>query len=60
MPSGHPKGVRYPCRHCDMCDDYRLARHADEMAYENGGFRDEDSKSLMITFKKWLETYRYE
>ena len=52
----HPKG----CRHCVMVEEYRAERERQEIAYENGGWRIPGFRQNMITFKKWLMTYKYE
>lgn len=44
-----------------MVSDYRLARAADERAFEDGGFRDDAPRSSrpMITFRVWLERFEW-
>lgn len=57
MRRGHPKGRRPSgCRHCDMVDDYRLTREAQE-AYRD--WRNENADSS-ITFKEWLRKFQWE
>lgn len=58
------KGKRKPhpphCLHCRMVEDYRAERERQEIAWGNGGWRDETAWSRIITFKQWLMAYRYE
>lgn len=53
------------CRHCKMVQEYRDQRAAELEAYWNpsthdGGWRDPHAWGRIITFKRWLQHYRYE
>lgn len=49
--AGHPRGRRpTPCRHCDMVDDYYLARQNDLQR----------EVEMPMLFKRWLKYYRYQ
>lgn len=40
-----------------MVEDYVVERHRQEVAVEDGGFRDETARRRLITFKVWLRHY---
>ena len=48
----------WACRHCDMVDDYRLAREADVQAAEGVHRQDEDFHA--VTFKQWLQVFEWD
>lgn len=48
------------CAHCVMVEDYQMERLRQEIAVENGGFRDERWRSSIITFRTWLRHYPWE
>lgn len=48
---------RWPCRHCDMVDDYRLNREA-QIQLAEGVFRQDEDYQL-DTFKDWLRTFEW-
>lgn len=43
------------CDHCAMVETYTHERHRQEIAIENGGWRDETWRQSIITFRAWLE-----
>jgi hypothetical protein len=48
----------WPCRHCDMVDDYRLTREAQLLAAEGVFRQDEDYRAT--TFKEWLQAFEWD
>jgi hypothetical protein len=48
----------WPCRHCDMVDDYRLNREAQLQAAEGVFRQDEDYRAT--TFKEWLQAFEWD
>ncbi len=48
------------CAHCVMVESYTHERQREEIAIENGGFRDEDWRSTIVTFRRWLRFYEWE
>lgn len=48
----------WPCRHCDMVDDYRLNRE-NEIQLAEGRFR-QDEDYRLTTFKRWLQTFEWD
>ena len=47
----------WPCRHCDMVEDYRLHREA-QLQLAEGVFR-QDEDYRLATFKDWLRTFEW-
>lgn len=55
----HPTKCHSACEHCAVCDAYRAERTRQEIAWENGGFRDDPSMKKLVTFKQWLQGKPY-
>lgn len=48
----------WPCRHCDMVDDYRLNRENEAQLAEGVFRQDEDYR--LTTFKQWLQAFEWD
>ncbi len=48
----------WPCRHCDMVDDYRLNRENEAQLAEGRFRQDEDYR--LTTFKRWLQSFEWD